>query len=175
MVVGMGIPESAVTHGGLYFWQNDREVPDQWMVMYDYPKQSLAVCFACNFHNNHVGELAQYLGRDMTLEVSPEFCRTYSPEWKPEYEKKAAQARNAAVKAGMKWEDATVPPDYSLKPGELKVTSHMQDFLDCVRSRALPRCHVDRAFEEAAALLMSVEAFKQERKVRWDPVKEEIV
>lgn len=175
MVVGMGIPESAVTHGGLYFWQNDREVPDQWTVMYDYPKQSLAVCFACNFHNNHVGEMAQYLGRDMTLEVSPEFCRTYSPEWKPEYEKKAAQARNAAVKAGMKWEDATVPPDYSLKPGELKVTSHMQDFLDCVRSRALPRCHVDRAFEEAAALLMSVQAFKQERKVRWDPVKEEIV
>jgi hypothetical protein len=40
--------------------------------------------------------------------------------------------------------------------------------------RALPD-HVDRAFEEAAALLMSVEAYRQERKVRWDPVKEEIV
>jgi hypothetical protein len=37
----------------------------------------------------------------------------------------------------------------------------------------VPRCGVDRAFEEAAAILMSVEAFKQNRKVRWDPVKEE--
>jgi hypothetical protein len=39
----------------------------------------------------------------------------------------------------------------------------------------LPRCHVDRAFEEAVALLMSVEAFKREKKVKWDPANEEIV
>jgi len=175
MVMGMGIPESAVTHGGRYFWQDDREVPDQWTVMYDYPKQNLAVGFACNFHNNHVGEMAQYLGRDMTLEVSPEFCRTYSPEWKPEYSKKAGPARAAASQAGLNPKDASVPPDYSYKDGELKVTSHMEDFLGCVRSRALPRCHVDRAFEEAVALLMSVEAYRQERKVRWDPVREAIV
>ena len=43
------------------------------------------------------------------------------------------------------------------------------------RTRAVPRCGVDRAFEEAATILMSVEAFKRDRKVRWDPVKEEIV
>jgi hypothetical protein len=119
--------------------------------------------------------MAQYLGRDLTLEVSPEFCRTYSPEWKPDYWKKVGQARNAAAKAGLRPEDAAVPPDYSFKEGELQVISHMEDFLTCVRSRALPRCHVDRAFEEAAALLMSVEAYKRERKVRWDPVKEDIV
>jgi len=175
MVMGMGIPESAVTHGGLYFWTTDREVPDQWTVLYDYPKQNLAVHFSCTFHNVHVGEMAQYLGRDLTLEVSPESCRTYAPEWKPDYWKKLGQARNAAAKAGLPPEDAAVPPDYSYKEGELKVTSHMEDFLACVRSRALPRCHVDRAFEEAVALLMSVEAYRQERKVRWDPVKEEIV
>ena len=34
--------------------------------------------------------------------------------------------------------------------------------------------HVDRAFEEAAALLMSVESFKLNRKVRWDAAKETI-
>ena len=32
----------------------------------------------------------------------------------------------------------------------------------------------DRAFEEAVAIVMSVEAFRQERKVRWDPVREVI-
>jgi hypothetical protein len=34
---------------------------------------------------------------------------------------------------------------------------------------------VDRAFEEAVAIVMSVEAYKQGRKVRWDPKKEEIL
>ena len=63
----------------------------------------------------------------------------------------------------------------NLATGELKVTSHMQNFIDCIRSRELPRCHVDRAFEEAVALIMSVEAYRRETKVKWDPVKEEIV
>ena len=55
-------------------------------VLFDYPKQQLAVSFACSFHSSHVGELMQFLGRDQTLEVSPQFCRTYLAEWKPEYQ-----------------------------------------------------------------------------------------
>ena len=175
MVVGMGIPESAVTQGGTYFWKGDREVPDMWHVLFDYSQRDLAVTFACSFHSRHVGEMAQYLGRDMTLEVSPQFCRTYSAEWKPEYAAKLEEARQKAGQAGLLPTEAVVPPDYSMKKDELQVSSHMQNFIDCVRSRELPRCHVDRAFEEAVALLMSVEAFKQERKVRWDPAKEAIV
>jgi predicted dehydrogenase len=175
MIVGMGIPESAVTHGGLYFWTADREVPDQWTVLYDYPKLNMGLSFACNFHNSHVGEITQLLGRDMTVEVNHSACRTYSAEWKPEWSDKSKKARATAWQLGLNPEDAVVLPDYSFRPGELQVTSHMQDFLDCTRSRNLPRCGVDRAFEEAVAILMSVEAFKKERKVRWDPVKEEIV
>jgi hypothetical protein len=71
--------------------------------------------------------------------------------------------------------DAVVPPKYSMKPGELKVNSHMENFLDCVRSRDVPRCGIDRAFEEAVALLMSLEAYRRGRKVRWDLAREAIV
>jgi len=175
MVVGMGIPDSAVTHGGTYFWTGDRDVPDQWNVLYDYPKLNMGLSFACNFHNSHVGEITQLLGRDMTLEVNHSLCRTYSPEWKPEYGLKMKKAQETAWQYGLDRSEAIVPPDYSFRPGELEVTSHMQDFLDCTRSRSVPRCGVDRAFEEAAAILMSVEAFKQGRKIQWDPVKEEFV
>ena len=59
--------------------------------------------------------------------------------------------------------------------GEVKVSSHMEDFFECVRSGKLPRCHVDRAFEEVVTILMSVESYRRERKVRWDRAKEEIV
>jgi hypothetical protein len=44
-----------------------------------------------------------------------------------------------------------------------------------VRTRQEPRCGVDRAFEEAVTICMSVEAYRQQRRVRWDPVSEEIV
>jgi predicted dehydrogenase len=182
MVRGMGIPESAVTQGGKYFWKNDREVPDMWHVMFDYPKQELAVQFNCSFHNKHQGELIQFLGRDMTMEASSDFCRTYVAEWRPEAEERimagrklAAETRKAAKALGIPPPPTAVAPDYSYRPGELKVSSHMQNFFDCVRSRELPRCHVDRAFEEAVALVMSMESYRRETKVKWDPVKEEIV
>jgi len=182
MVMEMGIPETAATQGGKYFWKEDREVPDMWHVLFDYPKKELAVTFACSFHNKHVGELVQILGRDLTLECSSEFCRTYTPEWKPGgYERMMAarqladQTRKAAKELGVEAPPTAVAPDYSLREGELKVSSHMQNFMDCIRSRELPRCHVDRAFEEAVTLLMSVESYRRDAKVRWDPVKEEIV
>ena len=78
MVAGMGIPETAVTQGGNYFWKDGRDVPDMWHVLFDYPKQELAVTFNCTFSNRHYGEAAEYLGREQTLEVSPQMCRTGS-------------------------------------------------------------------------------------------------
>jgi len=175
MVMGMGIPETAVAQGDLYFWKDGRDVPDMWHVLFDYPSKELAVTFGCTFHSRHVGELTQILGRETTLEVSPAFCRTYGAEWKPEFKEKLAQARKRAEQLGLQPQEAVIPPDYSFKKGELEVTSHMQDFLDCIRTGQRPRCDVDRAFEEAAAVVMSVEAYRRERKVRWDPVKEEVV
>jgi hypothetical protein len=87
----------------------------------------------------------------------------------------AEETRRVARERGVEAPPTAIAPDYSFREGELVVSSHMQNFVDCVRSRELPRCHVDRAFEEAVALLMSLEAYRRDTKVRWDPVKEEIV
>lgn len=175
MVAGMGIPETAVTQGGVYFWKDGRDAPDTWNVMFDYPKAELVVTFQCTFNNRHYGEVEQFLGREMTMEVAPPFCRTFAAEWKPEFGERQQEAARIAQQVGLNPEDFPVPPIYSMKKDELEVTSHWQNFIDCVRTRAVPRCDVYRAFEEAVAVFMSVEAYKRETKVRWDPEKEEIV
>lgn len=175
MVAGLGIPETAVTQGGVYFWKDGRDVPDTWNVMFDYPRKELICTFQCTFNNTHYGEVEQYLGRDKTLEVSPRFCRTFEAEWKPEFAERRKQTAATAKQLGLRVTDLPVPPDYSMDPAELDVTSHWQNFIDCVRSRAMPRCGVYRAFEEAAAVFLSIEAYKRETKVRWDAKNEEIV
>jgi predicted dehydrogenase len=175
MIAGYGIPETTVTQGGNYFWKDGRDVPDQWNVLMDYPKRELSVSFECTFHNRHYGEVEQFLGRDKTLEVSPRFCRTFDAEWKPEYKDRAAKHAKALAALGYEPQDAPPVPEYSMKRDELQVSSHWQDFIDCVRSRATPRCSVDRAFEEAATIFLSVEAYKRNAKVRWDAATETIV
>ncbi len=175
LIMGMGIPESVVSQGGTYFWKGDRDVPDMWHVIFDYPQQELAVTFGCSQHSKHVGEITHILGRDKTLMVNDRVCETYLGEWTPAYQQRLEETRTWAAQFGMDPAAVTVPPDYRFQKGELEVTSHMEDFFECVRSRALPRCHVDRAFEEAVAILMTVEAFRQERQVKWDNNKEKIV
>ena len=155
MVVGMGIPESAIAHGAQYFWHDGRDVPDIWDVAFDYPKQELAVTFQCTFNSKHVPEMAQYLGRDMTLEVGPHYCNTYPAEWK--------QPNSGAV------------PEFKMAEKSAEGEDHMKNFIDCVRSRELPRCNVHRAWEEAVTIMMSVESYRREKKVRWDAVTETIV
>jgi hypothetical protein len=62
-----------------------------------------------------------------------------------------------------------------MKRGELRVSNHVQNWIDCVRSRETPRCGMDRAFDEAVTIVMSVESYFKERKVKWDPVNEVII
>ncbi len=175
LVCGMGIPEAVQTMGGLYFWKQDRQVPDQWHVMFEYPKQELNVTFACTFHNRHHGTNTYIFGRDASLEVASNWCRLYDAEWKPEAQDALREARKKYQAAGLDPELAMADPIYSFKKGEMEVTNHQRDWIDCIRSGQRPRCDMDRAWEEAVTIVMSVESYFKERKVKWDPVNEQVV
>jgi predicted dehydrogenase len=175
MICGMGIPETVQTMGGLYFWKKDREVPDQWHVMYEYPKHQMNVTFACTFHNRHHGTNTFILGRDATIEVGERHCRLYPAEWKPDVSAKMAELRKKAVAEGRDPESVPYEPEYAYKKGEMEVTDHQRNWIDCIRSGEVPRCGMDQAFEEAVTIVMSVESFFKERKVKWDPVNETII
>jgi predicted dehydrogenase len=175
LILGMGIPEAVQTQGSLYFWKQDREVPDQWHVLFEYPKKELTCTFACTFHNNHHGTNTYIFGREGTIEVASDFCRLYDAEWKPAYRQNMAAARKKYEAAGLDPRIAQVEPEYTFKRGDLEVTSHQRDWIDCIRSGQTPRCDMDRAWEEAVTIVMSVESYFKERKVKWDPVNEQVV
>jgi len=52
---------------------------------------------------------------------------------------------------------------------------HMQNFLDCVRSRKQPNCPFEIGFRSAIACQMAVASYRQERTVRWNAEREDIV
>ena len=64
---------------------------------------------------------------------------------------------------------------FSRDENDFYVTSHFENFLNCVRSREKPRCNEDMAFQEAVTAVMSVRAYKEQRMVRWDSDKQQIV
>jgi len=52
---------------------------------------------------------------------------------------------------------------------------HMANFLESVRGNARPNCPFELGYRVAIACRMAVESYRQQRTVRWDAVKEEIV
>ena len=52
---------------------------------------------------------------------------------------------------------------------------HMQNFLDCVRSRKQPNCPFETGFRSAIACQMAVASYRLGRTVRWDTGREDIV
>jgi hypothetical protein len=51
----------------------------------------------------------------------------------------------------------------------------MQNFFDSIRANKQPNCPFDIGFRISIACRMAVESYRQQRTVRWDAVKEEIV
>lgn len=153
-VMHLGIPESVVTHGGPA-WRNDREVPDAWHVLFDYPSRNVAVRFDCGAHHGRDSSGSWFIGREASLEVDSSCCRLWD-------------AGRESLRAGQ------AQPRYEWKRDGMEIASHMRDFIDCMRSRAETRCGVRRAWESAVATAMSVESYRRERRVRWDAEREEI-
>jgi predicted dehydrogenase len=141
-------PASAVSNGGIYLWKDGRDHTDVFYTLLDYPKGFL-VDFSMTLITN-AGIQDCWYGTKGYLDCE---------KW---------------IVSG---EGSTLPDrvstDVKIQP---EVTnSHMHNFLECVRSRGIPRADVQAGFSHAVAGIMSAEAYTRARKVRFDPVKLELL
>jgi predicted dehydrogenase len=162
-VLRYGIPDTCGTHAHNAFWKDDREVPDTWIATYVFEKQDCTVVYE-GCMNSRRSQTPEYIGREGRIIFNA-----------------IGQAANLFEVYGDEpsHKPAVYPqpePSFFFKAGkEDRKPDHMQDFLNCVRTREKPQCNEDEAFIEVATLLMSIEAHKQKRIVRWDREQEDIV
>jgi len=162
-VLRYGIPDTCVTQGYNAYWKDDRETPDTWIASYLFEKQNCTVTFEGSM-NTRRGQSPEYIGRDgrilfNAIAQDAGLFEVYADEKAP------TLSRYPQPK----------PSSFFAATKETAKPNHLLDFLTCVRTRGVPQCNEDEAFIETATLLMSVEAHKQKRMVRWDREKEEIV
>ena len=70
--------------------------------------------------------------------------------------------------------DYDLPEAYD-RPMTPQQPDHMTDWVNCIQSRGTPKCSTDEAFIETATFLMSLASQQEQRLVRWDAAREEIV
>ena len=162
-------PKSVVAHGGVFAWQDGRENPDTFQALLEYPKGFL-VSFSTSFGND-CDSFSRIMGKNATLvNIGGEG----SPRWKW-VEEKGNHEDNPYIKRAEK---------YVLLPGSDKVPppamgdedlSHMTNWFECLRSRKTPNATVLNGYAHSVAVIMAARAYREGKKLYWDPKTEHIV
>ncbi len=168
MILGMGIPGKCTCSGQNNLLKDGREAPDTWNCIFDYPHLDMSMVWNSTF--NSAAEAPDPFeidirGKDAVLITGSNDYNVYVEDTSKKYKSQI--------------ESRTIEPGKPFKSFEPSATpeqpSHMQDFINCMRTREKPKDNEDEAFVEAVTCIMTVEAYFQQRTVAWDAERQEIV
>ena len=145
------LPATAVSHGGIYLWDDGRETPDTFMTLIEYPKDFLL-------------HYTTRLGNSSGFGI--EVCGTRGV-----LDPHNGQYSGLGGNASDKLPDETATLDFD-PPGPYP---HMHNFLGCLRTRKTPIGSIDAGYQHTVTVLMTNEALRTGRKQRYDTTKEAIV
>ena len=141
-------PASAVANGGVFLWKDGRETSDVFEAVLTYPKGFLFT-FAMSLTNAD-GNVNLWHGTKGTLDPDNLVLSG------------AGSSRKDRIGEVIK-----IQPD--------QVSSHMHNFLECVRGRTTPRADIQAGFSHAVAGTMASTALAEGRRVRFDRDRLELV
>ncbi len=159
-------PSKVVAGGGIYQFKDEREVPDTFHLIGDYPKGHSLVLSSCLANSQHIPGLIRghagtiimvehgmFEGSTPYITVKPERKGSHfiDPEW--------------ATKFGH-------DKDFQI-PVEQKdlMAAHMGNFLDCMRSRQKPTLNVEIGAHAQVLISLAVQSYRQGKTMYYDEAK----
>lgn len=190
-VLNLGIPYSAVASGGIYFYQDGREVPDVFHAVFEYPQRELVLVYSASLSSERFrGKV--FMGHDGHMEME-DTLTIYADRKSTRYKKKIEKGIiNPEMPVftyvpGRKSIDAVVSPteQYFAKRGLLytylgskrydTAHLHLREWINSIRTGVQPSCDIDQGFQEAITAHMATIAYRENRKVYWDAKNEKIM
>jgi predicted dehydrogenase len=149
-LLNLQIPKAVTMTGGLYLWNDGREVPDTMNVSMEQPER-LLFSWLSGFGNSNPSMTEQVLGDEGGIFKGIQEIR-FIPEKVNKPEEKPLTG------------NTPTPPH-----------AHMQNFLDCIRSGKETNCPFEVGFRVSIACRMAVESYRQKRTMQWDASAEQII
>lgn len=190
-IMHMGIPDSATSSGGIYFFKDGRTVPDVLQTTFEWPGRNLSMLYSATLASSrNRGKV--FMGHDASMEVSDmlmltadrnseryaeKITRGIIPTDKPFFTYVPGQSKVDAVTSATELYFAQRGLLYTYVGGKRYDTTHlhMREWLECIRQGQTPSCNIDQAFQEAMTAHMGTRAYLEGRTMYWDKEKEEIV
>jgi predicted dehydrogenase len=180
-------PKSVVAHGGVYAWPDGRENPDTFHALLEYP-QGFLVSYSTSFGNDSDSSTRIMGDKGTLINIGGEG----SQRWKL-VEERGTHESNPFVRRSEKYIKLSGEQQHEeqlprrILTGAIEKTfgalpftsdknsSHMKNWLACVRSRQQPNASVDAGFAHSVAAIMAARAHREGKRLYWDAATESIV
>lgn len=190
-IMKVGIPHSATSSGGVYFFKDGRTVPDVLQTTFEFPDHNMTMLYSATLASSRKrGKV--FMGHDASMEVSNILQVTVDrdstryagkiqsgviPTDNPFYTYVPGQSSSDTVTSPTELYFAQRGLLYTYVNGKRYDTTHLhiREWLECIRQKKTPSCNIDQAFEEAMTAHMGTRAYLEGRTMYWDKDKEEIV
>ncbi len=174
-MVGFDFPTRAVGAGGTYV-QKNREVPDTYMTMIEYPGEYSINMVSCMANATSVP--VTVYGNWGTLQVmeGQAAMDAMGDQRRPSSAEPQRRPRNSAV---VKAERQFLKEFREANGGQVEVTIESEpspslgdNWLDCMRSRESPAYNALRGYQVMVAIALGVESYRKGRVMAFDPARQ---
>ena len=187
----IGIPKSVVSSGGIYYWKDNREMPDLLHCVFEYPDRDLTLLYSATLANSR-SRGRVFMGHDASMELGDAISITAdgdSTRYKKQIEAGLIDPSgpmvsfnpnsgkiDAVTSATEKYYAARGLTTTNINGHQVDITHlHIKEWIDCIRNGKTPGANIERAFEEGVACLMAHKSYVEKRQTEWDPVRRRIV
>ena len=187
----IGIPKSVVASGGIYYWKDNREIPDSLHVVFEYPNHDLTLLYSANLEcSKNRGRV--FMGHDASMELGSSIEVTVDEEstrYKKQIEAGLLSTSepmitlnsnsgkvDAVSGATSKYYTARGLTTTTIDGHQVDTTYlHIKEWLDCIRNGGVTSANIERAFEEGITCVMATKSYLEKRRVEWDPISRKII
>jgi len=166
LAVANDFPTRAAGMGGLWVYNDGRETPDTFLTAADYPSK-YSMTIQSSQVNEH-GPRTMLRGTKATIHLSDEWEGPPSRQYGYADIVPESPYIDEFVK---KYGNDIVRVDGVGNDGDLL---HVDNFLECVRTRQQPNCPVDLGYKVMATIDLSVRSYRNGRVYYFDPEKEQV-
>jgi predicted dehydrogenase len=152
-------PKRVSAMGGIYEFKDEREVPDTFTLIADFPRGHSLVLSSSMANSQHVpGTIRGHLGTIVMVDhgrfEAPTQAITLIPERRTITAEYKAKFGETEQKIAVEQSDAMV--------------THIANFLDCMRSRQQPTLDVETGLRAQVTISMAVESYRRGAVMYWD-------
>lgn len=187
----IGIPKSVSSSGGIYYWKDNREMPDSLHCVFEYPDKDLTLLYSGNLASSR-SRGRVFMGHDASMELGNNIKITVDRN-STQYQKGIASGLidtsepmlsfnpgagqiDAVTSASERYYADRGLTNTVIGGRQVDVTHlHLREWLNCIRENKTPSAHIDVAYEEGIACLMAHRSYLEKRQVFWDEVNRKII